>query len=80
MITAELEHMSDEVELWCWVQGDGLDRVFSVRVERSATVRRLKEKIREKKPSFEKVAADSLELWKVANSISMRCGTDLTSC
>ncbi|KAF8230935.1 hypothetical protein L208DRAFT_1399780 [Tricholoma matsutake] len=45
--------MSDEINLWCWVQGDELYRVFPVSIKHT------------EKPSFERIPADSLKLFKV---------------
>jgi hypothetical protein len=41
--------MSDEINLWCWLQGDELERAFPVSVKRCSTVSGLKEAIRAKK-------------------------------
>ncbi|KAF8229807.1 hypothetical protein L208DRAFT_150294 [Tricholoma matsutake] len=57
--------MSDEMNLWCWVQGDELDRVFPVSINHSASIDDLKKAIRAKKPSFEHIPADSLKLLKL---------------
>ena len=65
--------MSSEIKLWCWVQGDDLDRVFLVDVKLSDTVYELKEAIWKKKPSFERVAADTLQLWKVSELYVPEC-------
>jgi hypothetical protein len=59
-------NMSDEMNLWCWVQGDELDRVFPVSIKHSATIGHLKKAIRAEKPSFEHIPADSLKLFKVS--------------
>ena len=60
--------MSGKIKLWCWVQGDELDRVFQVQIELSDPIYSLKEAIRAKKPSFEPIATDGLILWKVGES------------
>ena len=57
--------MSDEIKLLCWVQGDRVDRGFVVRIKPSNTIADLKKAIRAKKPSFQQIDADSLQLWKV---------------
>jgi Crinkler effector protein N-terminal domain len=57
--------MSDEIKLWCWVQGDEVYRVFDIQIKLSDTISTLKRLIRVKKPSFQHIAADILEPWKV---------------
>lgn len=58
--------MSDKVKLLCWVQNDSFDRVFVVRIKPSNTIDDLKEAIQAKKPSFQQIDSDSLQLWKVS--------------
>jgi hypothetical protein len=58
--------MSDEIRLSCWVQGDVIDRVFAVNVNRTHTVVELRKAILQKKPSFQNISADELEPHKVA--------------
>jgi Crinkler effector protein N-terminal domain len=57
--------MSDQIRSFCWVQGDEHNQIFDIEIERSALITELKETIKPKKPSFEKIAADSLKLYKV---------------
>lgn len=56
---------SDKIKLWCWVLGDTSDRVFSVLIERSASIEDLKEAIQRRKSSFKDIIADSLDVYKV---------------
>ena len=57
------------LNLNCWVHGDELQNVFPVKIARDETVGALKKAIKEeKKPLFDHIPADSLELWKVSNS------------
>jgi hypothetical protein len=61
--------MSEPLELNCWVLGDGDDpgRIFTVEIANNKTVDALKKVIKdEKKPAFDHLAADSLNLWKVS--------------
>ena len=57
---------TDEIKLWCWVLGDSPKRVFSVSIERSATIHDLKKAILREKPSFKDINADCLDLFKVS--------------
>ena len=57
--------MSNEIELWCWVKGDELRRVFPVKIDRSAAVAHLKKAIHAEDPSFKDIGPKSLDLWKV---------------
>jgi len=57
--------MSDEIKLWCWVQGDEIYRVFDIQIKFSDTISTLKRLIRAEKPSFQHIAADILEPRKV---------------
>lgn len=57
--------MSSEIELWCWVQGDELKRVFLAKIKQSDTITHLKEVIHAKKPSFKHIDPEALDLWKV---------------
>ena len=57
--------MSDKINLWCWVQGDTSDRVFSVSIEHDVTIEKLKEAIKRRKSSFNDIDADSLTVFKV---------------
>jgi hypothetical protein len=38
-------NMSNEMNLWCWVQGDELDQVFPVSIKHSASIGHLKKAI-----------------------------------
>jgi hypothetical protein len=58
--------MSDFLNLNCWVLGDDAQRVFSLKIAKSETINVLKKAIKnEKKPVFDGITADSLDLWKV---------------
>jgi hypothetical protein len=58
----------------CWVLGDDPERVFSIKIAKSETIDVLKDAIKEKKkPVFDDIAADSLDLLKV--SVGCRCDT-----
>jgi hypothetical protein len=60
--------MSNILELNCWVLGDATRRVFPVKIASSETVGYLKKVIKdEKKPVFDDITADSLDLWKVSD-------------
>jgi hypothetical protein len=58
--------MSNEIKLWCWVQGDEVYRVFDIQIKPSDTISTLKRLIRDEKPSFQHIAADILEPRKVS--------------
>src|SRR5258708_3115374 len=59
--------MSDMLDLNCWVLGDDPSHIFPIEIAESKTVGGLKKAIKEeKKPEFDHVAADSLDLWKVS--------------
>ena len=60
---------SDKINLWCWVQGDTSDRVFSVSIERDVTIEKLKEAIKRRKSSFKDIAAQSLTVFKVGRVV-----------
>ena len=68
--------MSEEITLFCWVQGDELDRIFPVDIKLSASVGHLKKAIQEQKKSFRDITPDSLNLWKVAE---LHCFTSVPS-
>jgi hypothetical protein len=57
--------MSDEIKLWCWVQGDKVYRVFDILIKLSDTITTLKRLIWEQKPSLRDIDADILEPRKV---------------
>jgi hypothetical protein len=55
------------IDLNCWVAGDPPERVFSVKIEATEKVSALKDAIKKKKkPAFNNITADSLDLWKVS--------------
>lgn len=62
------------LELNCLVRDDDPGRIFQVKIAPTETVSALREVIKEKKrPSFDAIPADNLDLWKVsiaADSIS----------
>ena len=54
-------------ELWCWVQGDDDEALFSIIIKGTDTVDHLKTLIKEKKgPEFCDMVAHKLKLWKVS--------------
>ena len=56
------------LKLNCIVLGDNPRRIFPVNIERTEIVGDLKEVIKDKKrPEFDHVATDRLELWKVSD-------------
>jgi hypothetical protein len=58
--------MSDMLSLQCWVLGDDPQRVFPAEISKTKTVGSLKDVIKDKKkPQFDSIAADVLDLWKV---------------
>jgi len=57
--------MPGKIRLLCWVQGDDPRHYFAIRVGPRDSILELKEAIREKKPTFQNIAADFLEPWKV---------------
>jgi translation initiation factor 1 (eIF-1/SUI1) len=54
-----------DLNLNCWVVGQGAQNVFTVKILERETVSTLKEEIKNKNPEFQAIAADSLVLWKV---------------
>jgi hypothetical protein len=59
--------MANMITLQCRIQGDDPSRVFPVEVEPTKTVGTLKKTIKdEKRPEFDHIAADKLDLWTVA--------------
>jgi hypothetical protein len=57
-----------ELTLNCWVDGGDRGRVFLIKISSSETVSTLKDAIKDKKkPTFDHVPADSLDLWKVSD-------------
>jgi hypothetical protein len=56
------------ITLHCWVLSDGPDRVFPVEIDQEKSVGALKDAIKDKKkPAFDHIPADALDLWKVTN-------------
>jgi hypothetical protein len=54
------------ISLNCWVIGESENNIFPVEIELSRTVGVLKDLIKEKKrPEFDSIAADKLELFKI---------------
>jgi hypothetical protein len=62
--------MSDEIKLWCWVQGDEVNSVFDIQIKLSDTISTLKRLIREDKPSFQHIDANVLKLQKFGLSMA----------
>jgi hypothetical protein len=59
--------MANVVTLQCWLHGDDPKRVFPVKIDQTDVVGALKDAIKEKKrPEFDHIAADKLDLWTVA--------------
>ena len=51
----------------CWVLGEDTTRIFPVEIDRDKNVGGLKKAIKEeKKPAFDNITADSLNVWKVS--------------
>jgi hypothetical protein len=63
---------SDEIKLWCWIQGDKRYQIFDVKVELSDDVTDLKKSIQAWKPSFKDITVDSLKLYKVNDILTHR--------
>ena len=57
--------MSDKIRLLCWIQGDGPNHIFAIRVSLSDSVIELKKAIHEKNVEFHGFNARYLEPWKV---------------
>ena len=56
------------IELNCWVFGGDSSPVFLVKIAATESVGTLKEAIKDKKkPAFDHLTADSLDLWKVSD-------------
>ncbi len=59
--------MSSTIQLNCWVLGKDPNRVFTVEIERTASVGALNDAIKDKmRPAFDHIPADALILWKVS--------------
>jgi hypothetical protein len=55
------------ITLNCWVLSDDLDRMFPVKIAPEESVGALKKAIKEeKRPAFDDMPADRLDLWKVS--------------
>ena len=68
--------MATPLRLNCWVLGEDSTRIFPVEIDRNKNVGALKEAIKEKKkPAFDHLASDSLDVWNV--SIPINEDTDL---
>jgi hypothetical protein len=57
--------MTGKLRLLCWIQGDGPNDVFAIRLGPSDSVIELKEAIREKNVEFQGFSARYLDPWKV---------------
>jgi hypothetical protein len=56
------------------VQGDDHNETFGIGIAGTNTVGDLKKAIKEKKPAFDQVAADTLKLWKASRHFAVaRC-------
>jgi hypothetical protein len=72
--STEQRSMSPTLELNCLVLGDVSSRVFTVKIANTENVSALKKLIKvEKKPAFDHVPADTLDLWKVGSLYSGTC-------
>jgi hypothetical protein len=59
--------MATSLNLNCWVLGDDSTRIFPVKIDGNENVGSLKEAIKEKKkPAFDHITADSLDVWNVS--------------
>ena len=59
--------MATPLKLNCWVLGEDSTRIFPVKVDRDENVGALKKAIKEeKKPTFDHITADSLDVWSVS--------------
>jgi hypothetical protein len=58
--------MATPLRLNCWVLGEDSTRIFPVEIDRDENVGGLKEAIKKKKPVFDHIAADSLDVWNVS--------------
>jgi crinkler effector protein len=65
---------SDNIELWCWVQGDKSAQVFPVSIKRSANIQYLKKAIQKQKSSFKDITASALDLYKVGQVVHITAG------
>ena len=68
---------SDNIKLWCWILGDKPAQVFSVSIERSASIEYLKEAIQRRKPSFKDITASTLDLYKVGRVVYITAGMQI---
>jgi hypothetical protein len=59
--------MSQTVDLFCFIQGDDVERQFLVRMQLTDTVAHMKKAIRAEKQSLKDIDADILQLWKVSD-------------
>ncbi len=61
------------ITLNCWVLSDHPDRVFPVKIAPEESVGALRKAIKEeKRPVFDDIPADRLDLWKVSKQIAHR--------
>ena len=59
--------MDTRLKLNCWVLGEDSTRIFPVEIDPGKNVGDLKTAIKEeKKPAFDHITADSLEVWNVS--------------
>jgi len=64
-----VNQVESTIQLNCWVEGDDRKHVFPVEIDGTKPVGTLKDVIKEKKkPAFDLVPADTLELLKVRNN------------
>ena len=63
--------MDTRLKLNCWVLGEDSTRIFPVKIDHNEDVGGLKKAIKEeKKPAFDHITADSLEVWNVSIPIN----------
>jgi hypothetical protein len=70
--------MSRPLELNCLVLGQDIKRIFPVKIDGTESIGTLKEFIKDKKkPQFDNVPADSLEIFKVSFPVDKNLGASL---
>ena len=61
--------MDEQILLNCSILGPDVERIFSVEILRSESVRQLKQAIKEEKaPELDHIDADELDIYKVRDS------------
>jgi hypothetical protein len=62
--------MDTQLKLNCWVLGEDSTRIFPVKIDHNEDVGGLKKAIKEEKVAFDRIDADSLEVWNVSIPIN----------